>query len=77
MHHANKAAPNMTERLENGKIFPLVVRLTVPAVVAQLIIFLYKEEARLVTRFFFMLRTSPGTFFGRLLRRAGGRCRVR
>ena len=32
---------NATEQLEKGKILPLVFKLTVPAVVAQLITFLY------------------------------------
>ena len=47
MHHSSKAAQDTTERLEKGKIFPLVVRLTVPAVVAQLITFLYNIVDRM------------------------------
>lgn len=32
---------DMTQELESGKILPLVFRLTIPAVIAQLITFLY------------------------------------
>lgn len=39
--------PGVTERLESGKIFPLVVRLIVPAVIAQLITFLYNTVDRM------------------------------
>lgn len=37
---------NATERLEKGKILPLVFRLTIPAVIAQLITFLYNVVDR-------------------------------
>lgn len=32
---------NITERLESGKILPFIIKLSVPAVIAQLITFLY------------------------------------
>lgn len=38
---------NMTEQLGNGKILPLVFKLTIPAVIAQLIIFLYNIVDRM------------------------------
>lgn len=34
---------NITERLESGKILPLIIKLSVPAVIAQLITFLYNR----------------------------------
>lgn len=37
---------NITERLESGKILPLIIKLSVPAVIAQLIIFLYNIYSR-------------------------------
>ena len=37
----------LTKEFENGKIFPLVVKLTVPAVIAQLITFLYNLVDRM------------------------------
>ncbi len=36
-----KAKKDLTQELGEGKILPLVFRLTIPAVVAQLITFLY------------------------------------
>lgn len=42
-----KAKQDMTEQLESGKILPLVFRLTIPAVVAQLITFLYNMVDRM------------------------------
>ena len=38
---------DITTQLENGKILPLVFRLTVPAVIAQLITFLYNIVDRM------------------------------
>lgn len=38
---------NITERLENGKILPLIIKLSVPAVIAQLITFLYNIVDRM------------------------------
>ena len=38
---------SQTEQLEHGIIFPLVVRLIVPAVVAQLVTFLYNIVDRM------------------------------
>ncbi|MCI5975472.1 MAG: hypothetical protein MRZ13_05305 [Clostridiales bacterium] len=38
---------NSTERLGTGKILPLVFRLTIPAVIAQLITFLYNAVDRI------------------------------
>ena len=40
-HFHASSAHDMTEQLDHGRILPLVFRLTVPAVVAQLITFLY------------------------------------
>lgn len=37
---------NITERLESGKILPLIIKLSVPAVIAQLITFLYNIYSR-------------------------------
>lgn len=42
-----KNKPGITEQIERGKIFPLVVRLIVPAVIAQLITFLYNVVDRM------------------------------
>ena len=38
---------DMTQELESGKILPLVFRLTIPAVIAQLITFLYNIVDRM------------------------------
>lgn len=38
---------NITAELENGKILPLIVRLSIPAVIAQLITFLYNIVDRM------------------------------
>lgn len=38
---------NTTEQLEKGKILPLIFRLTLPAVIAQLITFLYNIVDRM------------------------------
>ena len=38
---------NITERLESGKILPLIIKLSVPAVIAQLITFLYNIVDRM------------------------------
>ena len=43
MKHKN----NITEQLENGRIFPLIIRLSIPAVIAQLITFLYNIVDRM------------------------------
>ena len=47
MVRREKAKQDMTEQLESGKILPLVFRLTIPAVVAQLITFLYNMVDRM------------------------------
>lgn len=47
MARREKAKQDMTEQLESGKILPLVFRLTIPAVVAQLITFLYNMVDRM------------------------------
>lgn len=47
MSHIKTPRRDMTEELENGKILPLVFRLTVPAVIAQLITFLYNLVDRM------------------------------
>lgn len=47
MTRREKAKQDMTEQLESGKILPLVFRLTIPAVVAQLITFLYNMVDRM------------------------------
>lgn len=44
---AENAQPNITAQLGEGPILPLVVRLTVPAVIAQLITFLYNIVDRM------------------------------
>lgn len=46
-HSHSFPAHDMTEQLDHGKILPLVFRLTVPAVVAQLITFLYNIVDRM------------------------------
>ena len=38
---------NSTEQLGNGKILPLIFKLTIPAVIAQLITFLYNIVDRM------------------------------
>ncbi len=38
---------DMEKQLESGKIFPLVIKLTIPAVIAQLITFLYNIVDRI------------------------------
>lgn len=38
---------NITERLESVKILPLIIKLSVPAVIAQLITFLYNIVDRM------------------------------
>ena len=38
---------NMTQKLGEGKVLPLVFKLTIPAVVAQLITFLYNVVDRM------------------------------
>ena len=38
---------NTTEQLANGKILPLIFKLTIPAVIAQLITFLYNIVDRM------------------------------
>ena len=47
MLHKKIAPKDMTEQLDHGRILPLVFRLTVPAVVAQLITFLYNIVDRM------------------------------
>ena len=42
-----KEKKNITEELENGRILPLIVRLSIPAVIAQLITFLYNIVDRM------------------------------
>lgn len=46
-HFHASSAHDMTEQLDHGRILPLVFRLTVPAVVAQLITFLYNIVDRM------------------------------
>ena len=43
----NTSSANMTKQLEQGRILPLVFRLTAPAVLAQLITFLYNIVDRM------------------------------
>lgn len=43
----NKQKESTTEELENGKILPLVFKLAVPAIIAQLITFLYNIVDRM------------------------------
>ena len=40
----NEKKQGMTAELAEGKILPLVFKLTIPAVIAQLITFLYKIQ---------------------------------
>lgn len=47
MLNFHKPKKDMTEELGSGKIFPLIVRLCVPAVIAQLITFLYNIVDRM------------------------------
>lgn len=47
MAHLHSPSHDMTEQLDHGKILPLVFRLTVPAVIAQLITFLYNIVDRM------------------------------
>ena len=47
MHTANRAPSDLTRRMEQGSILPLVIRLTLPAVAAQLITFLYNIVDRM------------------------------
>ena len=47
MFNRSEKHANTTELLEHGKILPLVFRLTVPAVIAQLITFLYNIVDRM------------------------------
>ena len=42
-----KEKKNITEELGNGRILPLIVRLSIPAVIAQLITFLYNIVDRM------------------------------
>ena len=47
----NKEKRDMTEELDHGKILPLVFRLTIPAVIAQLITFLYNTVLFFLSEF--------------------------
>ncbi len=47
MKKSKKEKPNITEQLDSGKILPLIVRLAIPAVIAQLITFLYNIVDRM------------------------------
>ena len=47
MLHIQKPQQDITVQLEQGKILPLVFRLTIPAVIAQLITFLYNIVDRM------------------------------
>lgn len=47
MKNRRKAQQNITDELEKGKILPLIVRLSIPAVIAQLITFLYNIVDRM------------------------------
>ncbi len=47
MKHMAKTQQNILKELDSGKIFPLIVRLSVPAVIAQLITFLYNIVDRM------------------------------
>ena len=47
MQQATKTKESMTDQLDHGKILPLVFRLTIPAVIAQLITFLYNIVDRM------------------------------
>ena len=47
MLNFHRQKKDMTEELGSGRIFPLIVRLCVPAVIAQLITFLYNIVDRM------------------------------
>lgn len=47
MSHGRNSQQDITMQLEQGKILPLVFRLTIPAVIAQLITFLYNMVDRM------------------------------
>ena len=47
MLHTNKGQQDTISQLENGKILPLIIRLSIPAVIAQLITFLYNIVDRM------------------------------
>lgn len=47
MRNSKKEKPNITEQLDSGRILPLIVRLAIPAVIAQLITFLYNIVDRM------------------------------
>ena len=47
MLNINKSKKDITQELGTGKIFPLIVRLSIPAVIAQLITFLYNIVDRM------------------------------
>lgn len=47
MSHIKKSQQDITTQLEQGRIIPLVFRLTIPAVIAQLITFLYNIVDRM------------------------------
>ena len=47
MLNINKPKKDITQELGTGKIFPLIVRLSIPAVIAQLITFLYNIVDRM------------------------------
>ena len=47
MPHIKNSKQDITDQLDRGKILPLVFRLTVPAVIAQLITFLYNIVDRM------------------------------
>lgn len=47
MKHIRKTKSAITEQLGSGSIFPLIVRLSIPAVIAQLITFLYNIVDRM------------------------------
>lgn len=47
MKKLKKDKPNITEQLDSGRILPLIVRLAIPAVIAQLITFLYNIVDRM------------------------------
>lgn len=47
MKKSKKEKPNITRQLDSGRILPLIVRLAIPAVIAQLITFLYNIVDRM------------------------------
>ena len=47
MKKSKKEKPNITEQLDSGRILPMIVRLAIPAVIAQLITFLYNIVDRM------------------------------